>query len=281
MQLEVHVVRRASVPSKILAMGGEALARPAESLRSIADGLSGVAKTFSTGFGGASETPINVAIGPYRRFDWARHDLDVIKEIKNRLGGTLNDVVLCTVAGAMRRYFQSRQVAVDDLDFRVMMPVSLRQDDERGSLGNRIAFLMVPLPLDEPDPIDRLKRINEITQELKESPQIKGNEWIESLSNWTSSGLLSKVTQMASLRRSYNMVVTNVPGPQSPVYLLGARMIASYPLVPLFLDQGVGIALFSFDGGLYWGFNGDWETIPDLHDLVEMVEQELELLRKA
>jgi hypothetical protein len=120
----------------------------------------------------------------------------------------------------------------------------------------------------------------EETRHLKQSEQSRGSEAIEELSDWTATGLLTRFSRLAASRRSYNLVVTNVPGPQFPVFLNGARMLASYPLVPLFSNQALGIALFSYAGGMHWGFNADWDAVPDLHDFVLAVEHEFETLRK-
>ena len=238
--------------------------------------IEGLAKSFSP----ASETPLNVPIGPHRRFDWTRFDLAVVREVKEKLGGTLNDVVLACVAGAVRKYLQREGVEVDDIDFRAFLPVSTRTEDQRGTLGNKVSMLVAQLPVDEADPRARVEKIRAETVELKKSGQAAGTEVLEELSNWTSSSLLTGLSRLAASQRSYNMVVTNVPGPQFPVFLNGARMDESYPLVPLFENQALGVALFSYDGGLYWGFNADWEAVPDLHEFVLAVEQEFEALRK-
>jgi WS/DGAT/MGAT family acyltransferase len=208
-------------------------------------------------------------------------DLAVVKAVKNRLGGTVNDVVLAVVSGAMRRFLKSRGERPSQLDFRAMVPVSMRAASERGGLGNRVSFLMTRLPIDEPDPKRRLQRVIEVTQTLKHSKQARGAEVLEELSDRTFTSLFIELARMGARALSYNMVVTNVPGPQFPVYLLGAPLREIYPLVPLFTNQGLGVALFSYDGRLFWGFNADWDALPDLHDVVSGVEAEFALLREA
>jgi WS/DGAT/MGAT family acyltransferase len=207
-------------------------------------------------------------------------DLSAMKKLKDRLGGTLNDVVLAVVAGAMRGFLERRSVPVDGLDFRAMLPVNIRTEDQHGKLGNRVAFLIAGLPLEETDPRGRLRRVIETTQDLKASSTVAGGELIEEISDWTTGALFAGFSRLTARTRSYNMVVTNVPGPQFPVYLAGALMEETYPLVPLFSNQALGIALFSYNGGLFWGFNADWDAVPDLHDLVLLVHQEFELLSK-
>jgi hypothetical protein len=161
-----------------------------------------------------------------------------------------------------------------------MLPVNVRSSAQHGKLGNRVAFLMARLPVDEADPARRVARVVEETVRLKGSDIVEGGELLESLSDFTVTTLVAVLARLAARTRSYNMVVTNVPGPQFPVGMLGATMQEIYPLVPLFSNQGLGIALFSYDGGLYWGFNADWDALPDLHELVDGVAVEFEALQK-
>jgi WS/DGAT/MGAT family acyltransferase len=273
--------RRLSLPLDTFRAGRRAVAQPSRTYESIVSGIEGVGEAIWAGLKPASPTPLNPAIGPHRRFDWARVDLDAVKQIKSRLGGTINDVVLAVVAGTIRRFLRGRGLRVEDLDFRSMVPVSIRAPSERGRLGNRVSFLLARLPLDEKDPRERLRRVIETTHELKDSKEVQGAEIIEQISDWTFTSLFVQFTRLAAQALSYNMVVTNVPGPQFPVYLLGAKMLETYPLVPLFSNQALGIALFSYDGGLFWGFNSDWDALPDLHEIVEALEQEFASLAKA
>jgi diacylglycerol O-acyltransferase / wax synthase len=225
-----------------------------------------------SGLGRPSLTPLNQPVGPHRRFDWLAIDLGRVKEVKNRLGGTLNDIVLTTVAGALCRFLSRRRVHPEHLDFRVMAPVSVRSQQERGNLGNRVSAWMVPMPLDERDPRERLAKIGKTTAALKESKQAMGAEMLTAVGEWTPSTLLSLGAQLATRRLPFNLVVTNVPGPQVPLYLLGARMLDNYGLVPLMDNLCLGIVLFSYAGKLCWGFTADWDLIPDLHDFVLDVE---------
>jgi WS/DGAT/MGAT family acyltransferase len=242
-----------------------------------------VARGFTEAVGASlspgSETPFNQPIGPHRRFDWTHFDLDAVKAVKNRLGGTVNDVVLACVAGAVRDYLSHHHLALEDIDFKVFVPVSTRTKAQRGKLGNRVSSLIARLPVDQSDPARRMRRVIEETHRLKESDQAVGTEVIEELSDWTSTAVLTAFSRLAASQRSYNMVVTNVPGPQFPVFMEGARMLACYPLVPLFTNQALGIALLSYDKSLFWGFNADWEKVPDLHEFVEAIDREFELLR--
>jgi diacylglycerol O-acyltransferase len=276
-----EVARRASLPLRILGAGREALAEPRRQLAAACDALAGLGEAVAAGVSSASATPLNPDIGPHRRFDWTRLDLAAVKEVKNRLGGTVNDVVLAIVAGAMRRFLRGRGTHVADLDFRTLVPVSVRTEAERGALGNRVSFLVARLPLDERDPRRRLQRVIETTARLKRSKQVLGAEVLEQISDWTLTTLFAQYSRLGARSRAYNMIVTNVPGPQVPAFLLGARLLETYPLVPLFSNQALGIALFSYDGSLFWGFNADWDAVPDLHDVVTATEIEFALLREA
>jgi diacylglycerol O-acyltransferase / wax synthase len=230
---------------------------------------------------GASNTPINQPVGPHRRFDWLAMGLEEIKAVKNRLGGTVNDVVLATVAGALRRFFERRRVNCELLDFRVMAPVSVRSQDERGTLGNRVSAWIVPMPLGEPDARQRLEKIRETTEHLKQTKRALGAEVLAQVGEWTPSTILSLASRMATRTLPFNLVVTNVPGPQVPLYMLGARMRDNYGFVPLVDGLCLGIVLFSYAGLLCWGFTCDWDLLPDLHDFVLDIEQSFKELKHA
>ncbi len=275
-----EVGRRASIPGKLVGQLAQVFRKPQ---RAIDDGSHLAAGLFSTirkSMSSGSETPFNVPIGPHRRFDWTRFDLDIVREVKTRVGGTVNDVALACVAGAVRRYLERHEVDTSEMDFRAFLPVSTRKQKERGRLGNQVSLLVAPLPVDEPDERKRVERVIEETTELKQSGEAEGTEFLEQISDWTVPALLSALSRMSATRRAFNLVVTNVPGPNSPVYMNGAKLLESYPVVPLFENQALGLALMSYDGGLYWGFNSDWDVVPDLHDFVNDIEQEFELLRK-
>jgi WS/DGAT/MGAT family acyltransferase len=278
-----EVVRRAFLPWTILRSTRDAIAAPGEAWDSLRDRIEGVAETVAVSVTPASVTPLNNDIGPHRRFDWTRFDLDEVRDLKNRLGGTVNDVVLATVSGAVRQFLKNRNVSVEDLFFRAMVPVNIRTSAERGSrgkLGNRITIVPAELPIGEEEPSDRLAAIKKTMAGIKGSKQIVGGETLAQVADWTSTGLLVQFARLNTRRRAVNMVVTNVPGPQVPVYMLGSPLLEVYPVVPISSNQGLGVALFSYAGGLYWGFNADWDAIPDLHDFVQLIEEEFQVLRR-
>jgi WS/DGAT/MGAT family acyltransferase len=238
-------------------------------------------ETIGTTLRSASATPLNQRVGPHRHFDWATMEIEEIKEIRRTLQGTLNDVVLTITTGAVRRFLQHRRVDPADLDFRVLAPVSVRTREEGGKLGNRVSAWIVPLPVGESDPVAQLKAISRTTAELKGTKQVIGAEVLTQVAEWTPATLLSLGARNATRLLPFNLVVTNVPGPQVPLYLLGARMEQVYPYVPLADYLGLGIALFSYDGTLAWGFNADYELVPDLDQFVQAVRDSFQALREA
>jgi len=272
--------RRASLPARVAGAAATALRRPERALEQSSRAASGLAATLGNAFSPASDTPFNVPIGPHRRFDWTRMDLGAVRDVKSKLGGTVNDVALACVAGAVRDHLGAHGVEPGGIDFRTLVPVSTRRAQERGKLGNRVSLVVARLPVDEPDPRRRLARVIDETRKLKASGQVQGSEALEQISDWTIAGLLTALSRLAASRRAFNLVVTNVPGPDFPVFLSGARMLASYPLVPLFANQALGVAIFGYDGALHWGFDADWDALPELHDFVLATEREFELLRK-
>jgi WS/DGAT/MGAT family acyltransferase len=218
-------------------------------------------------------------VSPHRRFDWLVLAVDELKAVRRALGGSLNDVVLTIVTGAVRRFLEQRHFPLEGIDFRVMAPVSVRAESERGRLGNRVSAWIVPLPVAEPDPALRLQTISACTEELKQKRQAVAAQVLTQAADWTPATLLALGARNATRQLPFHMVVTNVPGPQVPLYLLGSRMIETYPVVPLLDGLGLGIALFSYDGRLCWGFNADYDLVPDLDQFVVFVREAFEELQ--
>jgi diacylglycerol O-acyltransferase len=235
----------------------------------IAQGLAAVWELAGAGLRFPTETPINQPVGPHRRLDWLALELADVKAVKNRLGGTVNDVVLATVSGAVRRFLHRRGVDVRQLVYKVAVPVSVRSEDERGTYSNRASAWLAQLPIGERDPLRRYRAIKRTTAHLKASRQELGADVLGQVAEMAGAAFLTLGVRLVSRLAPYNLIVTNIPGPSFPLYLLGARLIAGYPLVPLFERQGVGIALFSYEGRLFWGLNADWDQVPDLGDFVE------------
>jgi diacylglycerol O-acyltransferase len=219
----------------------------------------------------ASDTPINGPLGPHRLFDWWSVPLADVKAIRRGMECTVNDVVLTVVTSAFRSYLMRRRVDPTHLDFRVQAPVSVRSDEERGKLGNRVSGWLVRLPVGEADPRKQLERIHETTQELKDSHHALGADMIIGMMGAMPNSLVSLGAQAAS--GTMNSIVTNVPGPQFPLYTLGSELLAMYPQVPLLANVGLGIALISYNGNVCWGFNADLGLVPDLSDFVARIQE--------
>ncbi|MDJ0496808.1 MAG: wax ester/triacylglycerol synthase family O-acyltransferase [Acidimicrobiia bacterium] len=221
----------------------------------------------------ASSTPLNGRIGSSRLFGTMTTPLSKVKEVKASAGGSVNDVVLATVAGGVRRFLaETRGFDVTDLDFRAMAPVSVRSFDQRGTLGNHVAMWLVSLPVSRPDPLEQLEQVRQATQRLKETDQALGAATLVRLSAGAPATLVSMASRLAAGVRPFNMTVTNVPGPQFPLYLLEAEMLESYALVPLWQAHGVGVALFSYAGTVFWGFNADYDVLPDVDEFALAME---------
>jgi len=276
-----EVLHRASWPLSALRSAGSFLTSPREMLASVEDVAMGFGQVLNAGLSSTLSNPLNPDIGPHRRFDWAGFELAAVKEVKTRFGGTVNDTVLATAAGAIGRFLRKRGIPVQGEAFRAQIPMSIRSRSDRAGPGNRIVMLLADLPIHEPDPRRRLHQVLETSKRLKGSRQRAGVEFFENMSDHTLTSLFLLLARVATWQRSFNVVITNVPGPQFPLYLLGAPMQEIYPLVPLATNQALGLALFSYNGRLYWGFNADWDALPDLHELVQGLEMEFELLHKA
>ena len=278
--LRDEVIRRARLPFEAV-RDVRKLLREAEDARFE---LSVRARALRETLGGALQriapTPLNERLSPHRRIDWLVLPLDELKAVRRALGGSLNDVVLTIVSGAVRRFLELRRFPLEGLDFRVMAPVSVRAENERGRLGNRVSAWIIPLPLGEPDPALRLRALAAFTEELKQKRQAVAAQVLTQAADWTPATLLALGARNMTRQLPFHMVVTNVPGPQLPLYLLGSRMLDSYPVVPLLDGLGLGIALFSYDGKLCWGFNADWDLVPDLDRFVGFVRESFDELRE-
>jgi len=274
------VRRRITQPIDALQAAVDAARKPDATWRRLRTDLEALGAAFAPALTPTSRTPINVEVGPHRRFDWTAMRIADFKAVKNALGGTLNDVVLATVSGALRLFLLRRGVKPDGLNVRAQVPVSVRSQDEQGALGNRVTQMIAPLPVDITDPVERLEAVRNTMGDLKESKQALGGEVLTAISEWTVPNLLVQAVRLAERSRPYNLIVTNVPGPQLPLYFLGAEMQTTYPVVPLFHNLALVVGLFSYNGGLFWGLNADWEQVPDLHDFVMALEESFAELKQ-
>jgi diacylglycerol O-acyltransferase len=260
------LLERATVPAEI-ARGIRAAWRGprqvVERLAHAAAGLGAVAQVAQA----APTSPFNVKIGPHRRFAWAGGDLADFKMVKNALGGTVNDVVLAVVAGALSRYLARHEELDEDLVLRAMVPMSVRSELQRGGLGNRVAAMWCALPVGTTDPAGRLLAISREMDGVKESSQAIGAQVLTELTGFAPPTIMAQAARLQARQRLFNLVVTNVPGPQFALYMLGRRMQAIFPMVPLASNQALGIAIMSYDGQMCFGLIADFDAVPDLEDL--------------
>ena len=275
--VRAEVNRRIRAPLELLTV----LKSPDEALDNARDVLEGLIEASKLGWRPASNTPFNPkSIGPHRRFDWTGLSLARIKEAKARLGGTINDVVLATAAGALGHFLREHRTSTTNIDFRTLIPVSVRGKKEK-KLGNRVAMVMAKLPVGEHDPVARLQQVIETTKRLKGSKQALGVAWLEGLADKIGGRFFTELSRSATRSRPFNVAVTNVPGPQFPLYFLESKMNAIYPMMPLFPNQALAIAVLSYDGRVFWGFNSDWDALPDVHSLVEAIGEQFAKLHAA
>ena len=275
--LRDELLHTAAAPLRFARSTARALRDPAQ-LRTRA---ASVWQTITAGLHGAAPTPLNRPVGPHRRFDWLALDLDEAKVVKNRLGGTVNDVMLATVAGAMGTFLKRHGVNLRAIDYRAVVPVSVRTPGEQGMLTNRASAWLTSLPVQERDPRRRLAKVRTRTAHLKETSQELGPSALLKVAEWAAPVLVSLGIRLTEWLHPYNLIVTNIPGPQLPLFVLGAPMLGGYPLVPLFENQGLGIAIFSYQGKLWIGINADRDSVHDLHELVLALEASFAELREA
>jgi diacylglycerol O-acyltransferase len=234
---------------------------------------------FSSTTSMASDTPLNGSLSPHRRFDWLAMSLADVKAVRRKLACTVNDVFLATVTGACREYLRGRNVDLEGLVFRASTPVSMRTKDDHSQAGNRVSSWFVDLPVAETDRLAQLEAIHAETQQLKESRQAMGMDMLMAAAEFAPSGILALGAGMAS--GPVNIIVTNVPGPQFPLYMLGGRMLAMIPQVPLLENIGLGIALMSYHGRVFWGFTADYDLVPDLDEFVDCIRRSFVALAGA
>jgi diacylglycerol O-acyltransferase len=254
-------------PLAIAGRAAEAIAHPQETVEMAREAVEGLAEVAWAGLNAAPPSPLNVPIGPHRRLAFVPNDLADFKLVKNALGGTVNDVVLTVVAGGLRRWLQSRGVRVDGLELRGLVPVSTRTQDQRHQLGNRLTVMRGPLPVYIADPTARLRVVRRAMDGLKESKQAVGAEVLTSLEQFAPPTILAQASRLNFSTRLFNLLVTNVPGPQVPLYVLGRELQDLYPIAFLPRDHALAVAIMSYNGRLDFGLLADYDAMPDLDDL--------------
>jgi diacylglycerol O-acyltransferase / wax synthase len=275
------LVERATIPAEA-ARGLRALTRaPRRVLRTAAERAVAVGAIAGTGLNPAPPTPLNVPIGPHRRYAWIDWPLAELKAVKDALGGTLNDAVLTAVALGLGTWLRGRDVDTNGLVLRALVPVSVRVEAERGALGNRVSVMWAPLPVGERDPREAFEQVHRSLAGLKESGQAIGAATLTRLADFAPPTMLSQAARLQPRQRMFNVVVTNVPGPQFPLYLQGRRLLRFLPVVPLAERQALGIAILSYDGALGIGLLADRDALPDLPAVREALVGALEELSSA
>ncbi|HEX4838734.1 MAG TPA: wax ester/triacylglycerol synthase family O-acyltransferase [Solirubrobacteraceae bacterium] len=276
------LLERSTVPAEMI-RGARALLRtPRRALAHVKDAVVGVGATTLEGINApAPPSPFNVDITSHRRYTWVDADLAQFKAIKDALGGTLNDVVLAVVSLALGRHMRAQGHDTEGLVLKAMVPVSVRADVERGALGNRVAAMWAPLPVGVADPADSLAQVRLEMDGLKRSGQAVGAEVLTNLAGFAPPTILSQAARLQARQRFFNLVVTNVPGPQFPLYLLGRRLRALYPVVPLARRQALGIAVMSYDGHLGFGLIADYDALPELETIARELERQVAALAAA
>ncbi|MEA2123610.1 MAG: diacylglycerol O-acyltransferase / wax synthase [Solirubrobacteraceae bacterium] len=293
---EPWVPQRVPTRAELIARGVEGAARrvaglaatavndahPREVLARARELTAGVGEVARTALKAPPETPFNVKPGPFRRFSVIEVRLDRFKAIKDVLGGTVNDVVLTAVSGGLAHFLQQRGLRTEGMELRACVPVSVRTDATKASMGNEITIMMAPLPVGVADPVQRLARVREAMDGLKESKQALGAQAIAGMQDFAPPTVHAQASRLQFSSRMYNLLVTNVPGPQFPLFVLGRRMRCMFPIPFLAGDRALAIAIMSYDGGMNFGLLGDYDAMPDLDAFGEFVEASLaELLAAA
>ncbi len=267
--------------AEIVARAMSAATRPATTLNLVRDAAEGLGELVWAGLNPAPETPLNVPIGPHRRYAVVRQQLADYKEIKDALGGTVNDVVLTVVSGALAEWLRSRGVRTEGLEMRALVPVSVRTKDQRNALGNQLTVMRGPLPVFIEDPVARLRFVREAMDGLKESKQAVGAATLAAVNSLAPPTILAQASRLNFSTRLFNLLVTNIPGPQMPLYVLGRELRDLFPLAFLPENHALAVAIMSYNGGLDYGLLGDYDAMPDIDLVADGIGLALEQLLAA
>jgi diacylglycerol O-acyltransferase len=270
-----------STPVRLARRLEHVVQHPQATLRQVAEAVEGVGEIGWAFANPAPKVPLNADIGSHRRFTWVRSDLGQMKRIKNELGGTVNDVVLAVVAGAVRDWLHARGIRTEGLELRAQVPVSIRAQDERGQLGNRLAVMRAPLPVYISDPVRRLQTVTTAMRGLKQSKQALGAEVITRFNDFAPPTLLAQAARINFSTRLFNLVVTNVPGPQMPLYVLGRELEDIFPVGFLPPHQALFVAIMSYNGGINFGLLADYDSMDDLELIAQGIERAIAELTDA
>lgn len=278
-----QAVRLATSPTELVESAQRVARTPAKTAKKVAMVGRGVAKVVRSNLTKpAPRSLLNQPPGTHRRFAIQRVALEDVKTIKNAFGTTVNDVVLAVVADAVGRFLRDRSARTDGLWLRAMVPVSTRSDSESHRLGNRVVTSFVDLPMWEMDPIERLRVCHDAMSEVKSSHAAVGAGFLIGLGDFAPPTIHAMASRVAVNSRLFNFLVTNVPGPQIPIYCLGARLLGAFPFTPLAANHSFGVGVMSIDGWMNFGFTADYDALPDVERITgHLVVSVTELLRCA
>jgi diacylglycerol O-acyltransferase len=266
--LVAESARRARLGGELVSGLLGSLRDPAATWSRLSRAGTAVAQALDAGLRHPRATRLNRKIGPHRRVEWVGLDLAAAKEIKQQLGGTLNDVVLATVCGALHRFLDVRHEWTTRFDYRVVVPVNMRPAGDERAGGNQVSAYFLSLPIAEIHPKRRYDTIRAATAAVKDSRAAEGIDLFTQLTDRLGGPALTRLGgRLIDSLRPYNLIITNVPGPQFPLYVLGARLLELIPQLPLFEEQGLGVAVLSYCGRLQIGLVGDRDLAPDLASL--------------
>jgi WS/DGAT/MGAT family acyltransferase len=259
----------------------KAATKPRATLSEVTEAAQGVGEIGWELLNPAPKIPLNQEIGPHRRFRWVHAQLSDFRRVKDAFGGTVNDVVLAVTAGAMRRWLEARGIKVEGLELRALVPVSLRTEEERGMLGNRLAVFRAPLPVYARDPVERLRIVREEMSKIKQSKQVMGAEAIVAFNDFAPPTVLAQASRINFSTRLFNLIVTNVPGPQFPLYVLGRELETVVPVAFLPDRHALAVAIFSYNGKMSFGLLGDFDAMEDIDVVADGIRTSLEELLTA
>ncbi len=271
----------AVAPVKLAERAVDAVLHPEHAAKRVVEALEGVSEVVGAFADPAPDVPLNQPIGPHRRFVWARSELATFKRIKDALGGTVNDVVLAVVTGALRGWLHERSIRTEGLELRALVPVSIRAEDEHGQLGNRIAAMRGPLPVYVEDPVRRLRVVSEEMEGLKRSKQALGAEVISRFNDFAPPTLLAQAARINFSTRLFNLIVTNVPGPQIPLYVLGRELEEVFPVAFLPQNHALAVAIMSYNGRIGFGLLADYDSMEDVEAIGRGIGESLAELEAA
>ena len=258
-----------------------AAVQPDRSFGAFRDVAEGIGEIVWAALNPAPATPLNVEIGPHRRYVVIRQQLADYKFVKNTLGGTVNDVILSVVSGALAKWLPARRVPTAGLELRALVPVSVRVKTEHNTFGNQLTLMRGPLPVYVDDPVARLAVVRVAMDGLKESKQALGAATIAAMNDLAPPAVLAQASRMQFSTRLFNLLVTNVPGPQFPLYVLGRRLLDMFPLAFLPKNHALAVAIMSYDGRIEYGLLGDYDALPDIGLIADGIESSLAELVEA